>query len=181
MADKRQKQSYGGYSSDSASLELYDSVKQLAESDLEKEFLTYDELLFKLRRWWCQHYKRPYKDPLLDSYTFEELLFEYFDITKEFNRKPHEVKVAEEVETSDRDWAAEEDAREGEELNAASNPKAFAADDAPLENDTIVEEAVGLTDPQWAAKHDTSAKVLINPTADQVDNEGGDISTSFGE
>lgn len=29
--------------------------------------------------WWSKTYKRPLKDPVLLSYTFEELLFEYYD------------------------------------------------------------------------------------------------------
>lgn len=171
MADKRQKQSFGSYSSDAGSLDLYDSIKQLAESGLDKDYLTYDELLFKLRRWWCQYYKRPYKDPLLDNYTLEELMFEYFDITHVANKKPEETKIAEKFDTEDRDWAAEEEARE-----LAEQRQAFP-EEAPSESDIIVEEAVGLTDQQWADKYD--APTLTNPSADQVDGEDGDISATF--
>lgn len=162
------------FSSDNASLDLYDSIKKLAEKGLEgKEYLTYDELLFQLRRWWCQYYKRPYKDPLLDSYTIEELLFEYFDITK--SREDTEQKVSEQVEAQDRDWAEEEARREEEEAARQAEAEKSQVPAEP-ENDTIVEEAVGLTDAQWADKH---SKVLVNPTADQIDAEDGDISAKF--
>ena len=32
-----------------------------------------------LRSWWCKTYNRPLKDPLLDTYTLYELLYEYKD------------------------------------------------------------------------------------------------------
>jgi hypothetical protein len=169
MADKREK-SFGSFSSDSASLELLDAIKKLAETGLNKEYLTYDELLFKLRRWWCRYYKRPYKDPLLDTYTFEELAYEYFDLTKE--DKPEEQKVSEAVEAEDRDWAEEEAAKEEAEW-AAQQLAAAQPPAPPPESDIIVEEAVGLTDDQWASKQ------LKNPTPDDVDAEDGDISASF--
>lgn len=176
MAKQHQKQSFRSFSSDDASLELYESVKKLAETGLRnKERLNYDELLFSLRRWWCQYYKRPYKDPLLDSYTIEELMFEYFDIT-ESNKDP-EAKVSEEVESEDRDWAAEEDEREAAEWAMRQDAEAQKeVMPATPENDTIVEEAVGLADDKWADKHE---KVLVNPTADDVDSEDGDISAKF--
>jgi hypothetical protein len=173
MASQSERQSYGSHSSDAASLELFDSVKQLAEGGLDKKLLTYEELLFRLRRWWCHHYKRPYKDPLLDDYTFEELAFEYFDITAERNTKTLEEKVSEEAETEDRAWAEEEEARELAAAEAEEVKAAELTDIAALESDTIVEEAVSVSDEQWANK------ILENPSADDVDNEGGDISASF--
>ncbi len=179
MAKRSKKQSFGSFSSDDASLDLYQSIKKLAETGLQnKEYLNYDELLFQLRRWWCQYYKRPYKDPLLDTYTFEELLFEYFDITQEARSESGE-KVSEEIEAEDRDWAEEEAARELAEEEAriaAEAAKLQVEQSAAPENDTIVEEAVGLTDDKWAEKHD---KVLVNPSADDVDTEDGDISAKF--
>jgi len=42
--------------------------------------------------WWSQTYKRPLKDPVLLSYTFEELLFEYYDkIIREEEEKAQDI------------------------------------------------------------------------------------------
>lgn len=30
-----------------------------------------------LRVWWCLQYNRPFKDPLLNTYTLDELIYEY--------------------------------------------------------------------------------------------------------
>jgi hypothetical protein len=175
MAEKRKSQGRGIHSADAASLSLFDDLKKLAEAGLDKEFLTYDELLFKLRRWWCQYYKRPYKDPLLDEYTFEELAFEYFDINAP--RKTTDEAVAEKVEEEDRDWAEQEALREEAEALAAEAEIARAH--AAPESDIIAEEASELTDNEWAEKYDKPEKTMVNPSADQVDNEDGDISASF--
>lgn len=173
MANERQKQSksYGNFSSDAASLSSFEDVKKLAEAGIDKDYLTYDELLFKMRRWWCQHYKRPYKDPLLDTYTLEELVFEYYDVTIDRSKSTAEVKAVEEVMDEDRTWAEEMEAEELAELEALARQE---AEEAASQSDTIVEED-GLTDDEWAKRH-----TLVNPSPDEVD-EGGDISASFGE
>lgn len=33
-----------------------------------------------IKTWWCQHYNRPFKDPLLQEYTLEELWEEFLTI-----------------------------------------------------------------------------------------------------
>jgi len=40
---------------------------------------THDGLFGYLKIWWCNFFKRPSKDPLLQEYTFEELIIEYFE------------------------------------------------------------------------------------------------------
>ena len=162
MASKRQRQIRRSYSSDDASLEQFDSIKKLAEAGIQSDNLTYDELLSKLRRWWCHYYKRPYKDPLLDSYTFEELLYEHFDVMKETVAPP-----ADEIPQEEYDWAAEEEAKELAEYEQLN------ANQIRPESDTIKP----LTDEEWVKHHDV--KTLHNPDVDQVDTEGGDISATF--
>jgi len=39
----------------------------------------FDKLFRYLKIWWCHYYKRPAKDPLLQQYTFEELIIEFFE------------------------------------------------------------------------------------------------------
>lgn len=184
MADQRENESvigrYVNRSGDYASLDLIESIRQLAKAGFGKKTkLSYDELLFSLRRWWCQHYKRPYKDPLLDNYTFEELLFEYFDIEGPGQDADVTLKQEKIVE-EDRKWAEEEEARElaAEEVAwAAANEQAEreAAKEAAIKSD-IIKEAED-SDAKWADKYDP--KLLVNPTPDQADL-GGDISTTFG-
>ena len=179
MANGNKIKSRNYYSSTNASLDLFDSIRQLAESRVHNKYVTYDELLSQMRRWWCQYYKRPYKDPLLDTYTFEELAFEYFDLTyvEPKDAALDKNKVSAEVEAEDRAWA---DAEAEAEESLANEKVAAFADESAEEKSDIMEEAVGLSDEQWAAKYDSSEDVKINPTADEVD-EGGNISTSFEE
>jgi hypothetical protein len=81
-----------------------------------------------LRSWWSKLYNRPLKDPLLDTYTLYELLYEYRD-------KIERVKVAEmgiEQETDKiedaktdetLDWIEEEERKEREAMEAAQQAK----------------------------------------------------------
>jgi hypothetical protein len=74
-------------------------------------------LLFRLQSWWSNYYNRPLKDPLLLSYTLEELLFEYHDKDQ---RRLAELSVSEqEADNIERDrlqtnldWAEQEELRE---------------------------------------------------------------------
>lgn len=78
-----------------------------------------------LKSWWSTHYNRPLKDPLLESYTFEELLYEFFD--KSERQKAAEesvVKEADKIEEAKEkevlDWAEQEEKRELEEMKRAA-------------------------------------------------------------
>jgi len=74
--------------------------------------------------WWSRVYERPLKDPLLQSYTFYELVYEYFDrVERDKRTKTKEEEDEEEcdrMEEEERDavelWADEEEAKELEEL-----------------------------------------------------------------
>ena len=168
MANKYQKQKYrfDEYGS-SASLAILEDIKKLVDVERAKTKLNYDEFFISLKRWWCQHYKRPYKDPLLDSYTLEELYYEYCDVNFTTQAAIEETKPAE-IPEEEWDWAAEEEAREIAEMEAASKAQ---QGDAGNENDTIVP---ALSDDDWASKYETK----VNPTAEES-NSGGDISANF--
>jgi hypothetical protein len=45
-----------------------------------------------LLNWWTTHYKRPLKDPILLSYTFEELVYEYMSLTAFERAKEAEIE-----------------------------------------------------------------------------------------
>lgn len=152
-----------------ASLDLISSIKQFVDSEREKTSLNYDEYLFFLKRWWCNYYKRPYKDPLLDTYTFEELYFEYCDVNYINNKENTENANTDEIPQDEWDWAAEEEAKEQAEMQSQEDHK-------PITEDDTIDESVGLPDEEWADNYSSDTKV--NPDADSV-NEGGDIFATF--
>ena len=72
-----------------------------------------------LRSWWSKTYNRPLKDPLLESYTLHELLYEYHD--KAARRSASEEALEEEtdkIELEEMDetmaWIEEEERKETE-------------------------------------------------------------------
>jgi hypothetical protein len=68
--------------------------------------------------WWSSHYDRPLKDPLLLSYSYEELLYEYYS-KAEYVRAKNEQDEAESDRIEEEKRAAAEawaDEMEAEEL-----------------------------------------------------------------
>jgi hypothetical protein len=60
-----------------------------------------------LLNWWTTYYKRPLKDPILLSYTFEELVYEYMSLTA-FERAK-EAKIEQESDKIEQEnWDAAE-------------------------------------------------------------------------
>ncbi len=81
-----------------------------------------------LKSWWSNLYNRPLKDPLLESYTLEELLYEFYDkMERQKAQEERATKEADKMEEAKEkevlDWAEEEEKKELEELRkaAASN------------------------------------------------------------
>jgi hypothetical protein len=57
------------------------------------------DLFRALKLWFCIKYSRPFKDPLIDSYTLDELVYEYLvhyylDPANDPNKKKEEEKAA---------------------------------------------------------------------------------------
>lgn len=78
-------------------------------------------MLLFLKSWWSRTYSRPLKDPLLDEYSMEELLYEFFDHIErakaaEESTERENDKIEEEKEKEVLDWAEQEEKRELEEL-----------------------------------------------------------------
>ena len=98
-------------------------------------------MMLFLQSWWSTTYNRPLKDPILLSYTLEELLYEFYD--KAERRKVQEErldegtdKIEREKEQADLDWAEQEEKRELEaekarQKNAANKP-AQLKEDQPI-------------------------------------------------
>ena len=72
-----------------------------------------------LQSWWSRTYNRPLKDPLLASYTLEELLYEFYDRI-ERNKADQErleqedVKIEEQQDKAAEDWAEKMEREERE-------------------------------------------------------------------
>lgn len=81
-----------------------------------------------LKSWWSSTYNRPLKDPLLESYTLEELLYEFYDkIEREKAREERSTKEADKMEEAKEkevlDWAEEEEKKELEEMKQNQEKK----------------------------------------------------------
>lgn len=74
-----------------------------------------------LKSWWSNTYNRPLKDPLLESYTLEELIYEFYDRMERQKAAEERVdqdadKMEEAKEKEVLDWAEQEERKEMEEM-----------------------------------------------------------------
>lgn len=58
-----------------------EDIQKIAIQNIINHSKGLDDAIHVLRRWWCQYYKRPYKDPLFDEYTLEEIFLEYYEVS----------------------------------------------------------------------------------------------------
>lgn len=78
-----------------------------------------------LKSWWSNLYNRPLKDPLLESYTLEELLYEFYDkMERQKADSERVIKEADKMEDVKEkevlDWAEEEERKELAELQKSA-------------------------------------------------------------
>ena len=59
---------------------IINNIKRIAYNNVIKDVNDKESLFEYLKRWWCRQYNRPYKDPLLGEYSFEDLVLEYYEI-----------------------------------------------------------------------------------------------------
>lgn len=108
--------------------ELRDRIRKLALQNVLADFKGESSPAHALRRWWCRRYNRPYHDPLLETYTLEELLIEYYenlylDDEKERKKAHDELMFDPEEEEA---WLKEQmgdDYMSPEEMNEIFNSK----------------------------------------------------------
>ena len=94
-----------------------------------------------LQSWWSRTYSRPLKDPILLSYSFEELLYEFFDHQEreayaEEMRDKESDKIEDEKMDAALQWADEEESKENSGLDpraTSSTPKVTPDDIAWME------------------------------------------------
>lgn len=82
-------------------------------------------MILFLKSWWSNLYNRPLKDPLLESYTLEELLYEFYDkMERQKADSERVIKEADKMEDVKEkevlDWAEEEERKELAELQKSA-------------------------------------------------------------
>lgn len=160
MARKHKKESRGEIrgkrtKGELSQLSTFDAVQELARYDA-RHTDTEEGLTLFLKSWWSKEYTRPLKDPLLESYTLHELLYEYYDKIERataaeevFELKADKIEEGQEQDTLD--WIEEEERKAVEEAEEVKAKK-LAKDEA------------------W---------MLEQMKKEHGDNFGDDISTDF--
>lgn len=101
-------------------LTVVESIKAIAAYNARADITSEHQMILFLKSWWSSTYNRPLKDPLLESYTLEELLYEFYD--KMERQKAAEERIAKEADKMEAakeqealDWAEAEEKKELEE------------------------------------------------------------------
>lgn len=98
-------------------LSLTESIRLIAARNARAPLDNDKQLLLFLQSWWSNTYNRPLKDPLLLSYTLEELLYEFYDKIERVKAEKERIeqdgdKIDEEKEKAALDWAEAEEKRD---------------------------------------------------------------------
>jgi hypothetical protein len=120
----RQGEETGEPSTTTSGLELAEYIRKIAAHNARTSLNDDKQLLLFMQSWWSKLYNRPLKDPLLLTYTLEELLYEFYDkierSSAEEERSHKDETLTEEAKEKDvMDWIAEEERREAQ----ANTPK----------------------------------------------------------
>jgi len=103
------------------SLDKTEEIGEIVKADIRTQRISEEGFTRYLMHWWSNKYGRPMKDPLLLSYTMEELLVEYFthlEQAKAVDRYAQEEhdKIEDGKYDEALDWAEQEEKKEMEEL-----------------------------------------------------------------
>ena len=149
--------------------ETIESIKKLAAKQARAPLNTEEHILLFLQSWWSRIYNRPLKDPVLLSYSLEELLYEFYDRIEREKVAAESIEqesdnMEKEKEKKDMDWAEQEERKELEE--AMRNAK----EEAPVADPTT--DAANL---KWMEEQLRKQKDLLG------DDFGEDVSLNFDE
>jgi hypothetical protein len=100
-------------------ISIVDAIKKLAAHNARADLDTDEQLLLFLQSWWSRTYNRPLKDPILMSYTIEELLYEFYDRVERTKAEQERleqdsVKIEEDKDKAAEDWAEQMERQERE-------------------------------------------------------------------
>jgi hypothetical protein len=115
-------------------------VKAIAAKNARAPLDSEESLLLFLRSWWSRTYNRPLKDPLLETYSLEDLLYEFHDKieradAEEEMRNLETDKIEEEKAKANEDWAEQEERKELEELKKKKEQETQPVTDPRLDPD----------------------------------------------
>jgi hypothetical protein len=128
-----------GHSGQSGRISAIEAIHEIAKRNARSSLETQEQLELYLRSWWSKTYNRPLKDPLLQEYTFEELLYEFYDrVERNRAEKDQSAKAGDRIE-EDRlkdnlDWAEEEERKELEALRKKQEEQAKEKPENPAED-----------------------------------------------
>lgn len=150
---------------------LADQIKAVAAANARADLNDEKQLTLFLQSWWSRTYNRPLKDPLLLSYTLEELLYEFYDrierrAAEDERSNSESDKIEEDKEKAVIDWAEQEEKRELEELKA----KAAAEEEQPIQDPTKDPDNVA-----WMEEQMKQGKEIFG------ESFGDDIEDDFNE
>lgn len=105
---------------------LIDQIRTVAAANARSDLSDEKQLTLFLQSWWSRTYNRPLKDPLLLSYTLEELLYEFYDKVERKKAEEERInsendKIEADKEKEVLDWAEEEERKELEALKKEAN------------------------------------------------------------
>jgi len=113
---------------DDESTGLIDRIRDLAAANARAPLASEESVRLYLMSWWSRTYNRPLKDPVLLSYSVEELLYEFYDKIERAKAATEAAeqetdKIEEKKEKAALDWAEEEEKRELEALSRGETPQ----------------------------------------------------------
>lgn len=158
-------------SSTSSGSSVVDEIKAIAAYNARANLDSEKQLTLYLQSWWSRTYNKPLKDPILLSYTLEELLYEFYDkierrAAEEERAESESVKIEEDKEQGVLDWAELEEKKELDALKARAAIEATkVTNDPTLDPDNV----------QWMEKQLAEAKSLYG------ENFGEDINDEFND
>jgi hypothetical protein len=155
-------------------LNLVESVRAIAAKNARAPLDNEENLLLFLRSWWSKTYNKPLKDPLLNEYGLEDLLYEFYDKLErsEAEEEMHNSdndRIEEDKEKANLDWAEEQEKRELEELKKKVTSKQSEVPAPPVNP---------VQDPEnkkWMEEQIAKAKAELG------EDFGEDITTNFEE
>lgn len=110
-----------GPQSSTRELTVIEAIHKIARDNAFADLDNEHQLILFLKSWWSRTYNRPLKDPLLETYTVEELLYEFYDrqereLAQETNHDADADRIETEKVQQNLDWAEEEERKELEVL-----------------------------------------------------------------
>jgi hypothetical protein len=163
-------------------LSLVDKIRAIAAKNARSPLDNEEDLTLFLRSWWSKTYNRPLKDPLLEEYTLEDLLYEFYDKieraeAEEESRNSEDDKILREKEKADEDWAEQEERRELEELKKQKKQaaNATAAAEPFVSEEPVADPTKDPDNIKWMEEEMAKAKAQYGP------DFGEDVKVNFEE